>query len=175
MKKQTYKQIFLWLIVVILGTSCTSITKLFPREKRPFQEREFDYEQWKSGDYQMRGEMARGKLFQQIYEIKEDQKEEVRQLLGKPDEITEAVCCYSGRAGKSTNKVELWIYYIEIEEDKAEKGLRPKALKIYFDSSVTPDIGDRDGDHSYFPKIGHFRIGRTKTQVYSRIFYKSRI
>ncbi len=154
MKKQIYGQLFLWLIVGFVGTSCTSITKLFPGVKRPFQEREFDSAQWKSGDYQMRGEMAQGKLFQQIYKIKENQKEAVRELLGKPDEITEAVCCYSGRAGKSTNKVEMWIYYIEIENDKAEKTLVPKALKIYFDSSVNPHVGDRDGDHSYFPMIG---------------------
>ena len=165
MKKQIYGQIFLWLIVVISATSCTSITKLFPREKRAFESRDFNSEQWKSGDYQMRGEMAQGKLFQQIYKIKENQKEEVRELLGKPDEITEAVCCYSGRAGKSTNKVEMWIYYIEIEKSATEKTLVPKALKIYFDSSVNPHIGDRDGDHSYFPMIGYLQ-----KQIYSRKF-----
>lgn len=155
MKKQIYGHVFLWLIVAGLVTSCASITKLFPREKRPFQSREFDSAQWKSGDYQMRGEMAQGKLFQQIYKIKENQKEEVRELLGKPDVITEAVCCYSGRAGKSTNKVEMWMYYVEIEKSAADKTLVPKALKIYFDSSVNPHVGDRDGDHSYFPMVGN--------------------
>lgn len=157
MKKQIYGQIFLWLIVIAFATSCTSITKLFPREKRDFELREFNSEQWKSGDYQMRGEMAQGKLFQQIYKIKENQKEEVRELLGKPDLITEAVCCYSGRAGKSTNKVELWMYYIETEKSATDKTLVPKALKIYFDSSVNPHVGERDGDHSYFPMVGYFQ------------------
>lgn len=157
MKKQFYGQFFLWLILVFVGTSCTSITKLFPGEKRPFQTREFNSEQWKSGDYQTRGEMLPGKLFQQIHKIKENQKEEVRELLGEPDKITEAVCCYSGRAGKSTEKVEMWMYYIEVEKSAAEKTLVPRALKIYFDSSVNPHIGERDGDHSYFPMIGYFQ------------------
>lgn len=155
MKTQTIKQIFFLCMALSFLTSCTSITKLFPKQPRPFQSKEFNSEQWKNGDYQTRGEMAQGKLFQQIYEIKKNQKEEILQLLGKPDEITEAVCCYSGRGGTSKNKVELWLYYIEIEESAGQKSLSPKALKIYFDSSVNPHIGERDGDHSYFPIVGY--------------------
>lgn len=154
------KQIIFLCCAVFLISSCTSITNYFPKQPRPFQQREFNSAEWKSGDYQTRGEMAQGKLFQQIYEIKKNQKEEILQLLGKPDEITEAVCCYSGRGGTSKNKVELWLYYIEVEESADKKSLSPKALKIYFDSSVNPHIGERDGDHSYFPMVGYLnRLG----------------
>lgn len=121
-------------IAVALGflTSCTSITKLFPKQPRPFQEREFNSEQWKNGDYQTRGEMLPSKLFQQIYEIKGNKKEKVLELLGKPDEITEAICCYSGRGGKSQNKVELWLYYIEIEEGAGKKKFISESLEDLF-------------------------------------------
>ncbi len=156
------KQILFWLVVSILLTSCTSISKLFPKQPRPFQGKKFDSEQWKNGDYQTRGEMTRGKLIQQIYEIKKNQKEEILQLLGKPDEITEAICCYAGRNGSSKNKVELWLYFIETEKsernanvaNKEENPLAKQALKLYFDSGVNPNIGERDDDHSYFPMIG---------------------
>lgn len=84
-------------------------------------------------------------------------KEEVRELLGKPDLITEAVCCYSGRAETSTNKVEMWMYYIETEKSATDKTPVPKALKIYFDLSVNPHVGERNGDHSYFPMVGYFQ------------------
>ena len=54
------------LSLVILGGSylfllsgCQkSIFNLFPKELRPFQEKAFDSQQWKDGDYQTRGEMA---------------------------------------------------------------------------------------------------------------------
>ena len=159
MKKQIIKQIFLLLMIGSL-TSCASITKLFPKIPRPFEPKDFNSEQWKSGDYQTRGEMLPGKLFRQLYDIKENPKEKILELLGKPDVMTEAICCYSGRTGRSTEKVELWIYFIETKENansnksNSENSLKPKALKIYFDTSINPTIGDRDGDHSYFPKIG---------------------
>lgn len=99
MKTQTIKQIFFWCIAVSFMTSCTSITKNCPKQARPFQVKEFNSEQWKNGDYQTRGEMA-GNLRELVGYPKPWKKsaDEVRLILGEPDVITEAICCYSGRA-----------------------------------------------------------------------------
>lgn len=168
MKTQIIKQIFFWCILISLNASCTSITKLFPKQPRPFQTKEFNSKEWKSGDYQTRGEMANRNsldtnLIDRIYKIQgNNSQEQILELLGKPDEKTRAACCYAGRAGRSGEK-ELWIYYIEVREtantaDKMNPPLIKKALKIYFDGDrVQPNIGDRDGDHSYFPAIGYFK------------------
>jgi hypothetical protein len=152
-------------MIVGLTTSCTSITQLFPKQPRPFQERKFDSAEWKNGDYQTRGEMtnrnsADTNLIDRIYKIEGNNTQaQILELLGKPDEKTRAACCYAGRAGKS-GETDLWLYYIEVSEatnvaDKTDKPLVKKALKIYFDGNrVQPNVGKRDGDHSYFPAIG---------------------
>lgn len=168
MKTQIIKQVFFWCILISLNASCTSITKLFPKQPRPFQPKEFNSEQWKNGDYQTRGEMANRNsvdtnLIDRIYKIQgNNTQEQILELLGKPDEKTKARCCYAGRSGQSGEK-ELWLYYIEVGEtanttDKTDTPLIKKALKIYFDGDrVQPNVGDRGGDHSYFPAIGHLR------------------
>lgn len=151
---------FSLILIIGLATSCTPITNLFPKEKRAFKVREFDSAAWKNGDYQTRGEMSSSKISEQIYKIKGDVKEEVTKLLGNPESITKAICCYDGRAGKSDKEIEVWLYYIDVEDypnkkDLSEKPLVPKALKIYFDNnSLHLNIGERSGDHSYFPIIG---------------------
>lgn len=158
MKRQIIKQIFFWCIVVSFSTSCTSITKLFPKEPRRFQSREFNSEQWKSGDYQTRGEMLNGELLEKIRTFKTGQTAQIIELLGKPDQITKARCCYAGRGGVS-DEVDLWLYYVETEvwgKDK-QKNLESQALKIYFDhTEIDATFGDRDGNHDYFPAIGYF-------------------
>ena len=177
MKKQIIKQIFFLCIVISLNASCTSITKLFPKQPRPFQKREFNSEEWKNGDYQTRGEMANRNsvdtnLIDRIYKIQgNNTQEQILELLGKPDEKTRAACCYAGRAGRSGEK-ELWLYYIEVGEtanttDKTDKPLIKKALKIYFDGDRgQPNVDDRDGDHSYFPAIGYFkRIANERLKI----------
>jgi hypothetical protein len=159
MKKQIIKQIFFWCILISLNASCTSITKLFPKQPRPFQAKEFNSEQWKNGDYQTRGEMTNGKLFEQIRVFKTNQTEQIIQLLGKPDQITKAHCCYAGRAGKS-GEVDLWLYYIETEDFEKDKqaNLKKKALKIYFgDIGINVNTGEITGNHDYFPAIGYFK------------------
>ncbi len=163
MKKQIIKQIFFWCILVSLNASCTSITKLFPKEPRPFQTKEFNSEQWKNGDYQTRGEMVSRTLIDQIYQIKSNHQEEILKLFGKPDQLTKARCCYAGRGGQSGEK-ELWLYYIETEQtsnvaNKDEIPFSSKALKIYFDTSgISPNVGNRNGNHDYFPAIGYFKL-----------------
>lgn len=158
MKKQIYKQIFFYCLIVGLTASCTSITQLFPKQPRPFQKKEFNSEEWKKGDYQTRGEMtnrdsSKTNLIDRLYKIEgNNNQEQILELLGKPDQKTKANCCYAGRAGKSGEK-DLWIYYIEVEKEAGKTS--PKALKIYFDGNrVQPNIGDRDGEHDYFPAIG---------------------
>jgi hypothetical protein len=151
------KQILLWCIVISLNASCISITQLFPKQPRPFQERKFDSAEWKKGDYQTRGEMTNrdsdASLIERLYKIEgNNSQEQIIELLGKPDQKTKAACCYAGRAGRSGEK-DLWIYYIEVEKEAGKT--TPKALKIYFDGNgVQPGIGDRDGNHDYFPAIG---------------------
>jgi outer membrane protein assembly factor BamE (lipoprotein component of BamABCDE complex) len=162
-KKEMKKQILFWLIVSISLTSCKSITSYFPKQPRPFQKKEFNSEQWKNSDYQTRGEMVSRTLIDQIYQIKSNHQEEILKLFGKPDQVTKAVCCYAGRAGKSGEK-DLWLYYIETEQtpnvaNKNETPLKQEALKIYFDtSSINPNVGERDGNHDYFPAIGYFKL-----------------
>jgi hypothetical protein len=161
MRIQIIRQILLWLITVNLLASCTSITKLFPKEPRPFQIKKFDSEQWKNGDYQTRGEMAED-LWGLIKNPKEEWKkspEEVRQILGEPDFMTEAECC-EARRGHSPQKLELWLYYLEIQENsylprkpgEPERPLIPQAFKLYFRKGDSRNfetmIGDRAGDHS---------------------------
>jgi outer membrane protein assembly factor BamE (lipoprotein component of BamABCDE complex) len=151
------KQILLWCIVISLNASCTSITQLFPKEPRPFQKREFNSAEWKNSDYQTRGEMANrdssDSLIERLYKIEgNNTQEQILELLGKPDQKTKAACCYAGRAGRSGEK-DLWIYYIEVEKEAGKTS--SKALKIYFDGNrVQPNVGNRDGDHDYFPAIG---------------------
>lgn len=151
------KKILFWLIIAILLTSCKSITSYFPKEPRPFQKREFNSAEWKNGDYQIRGEMINGDLIGRIYKIDaNNSQDQITELLGKPDKFTKAACCYAGRSGRSGEK-DLWIYYIEVDgkTNANDKPLVKKALKIYFDGTrVQPNIGDRDGDHSFFPAIG---------------------
>lgn len=156
------KQIFFFGLVLCLITSCTSITRLFPRQPRPFQAREFNSEEWKNGDYQTRGEMTDSKLFERIDKIDSNSQEQILQLFGKPDEKTKARCCYAGRGGQS-GEVDLWLYYIEIEGWKQDPNVKPplekQALKIYFDGTrVTRKVGDRDGNHDYFPAIGYLKF-----------------
>jgi hypothetical protein len=162
MKKKIIKQIFFWCILISLNASCTSITKLFPKQPRPFQAKEFNSEEWKNGDYQTRGEMADSKLTEQIYKIDSNSQEQILQLLGKPDAKTRARCCYAGRGGQS-GEVDLWLYYVETEGWTKDPNVKPplekKALKIYFDGArISLNFGDRDSDHDYFPKIGYFKL-----------------
>ena len=125
--------IFCGCLIVALTTSCTSITKLFPKQPRQLQTKEFNSEKWKSGDYQTRGEMTNRdssdtNLIDRIYKIEGNKtQEQILELLGKPDEKTKAACCYAGRSGRSGEK-DLWIYYIEVWE--TDKPLVKKALKI---------------------------------------------
>lgn len=167
MKKQIIKQIFFWCIVISLNASCTSITKLFPKEPRPFQEKKFDSEQWKNGDYQTRGEMAED-LEGLVTDYKEPWKksaDEVRQILGEPDVVTEAYCCTVNR-NVSPQKLEMWMYYIQIEEDypaNRERKTVPRAFKLYFlkdlSGSFNAFIGEREGDHSLrIPVVGMIRF-----------------
>ena len=161
MKERVIKQIFFWCIVVALTTSCASITKLFPKVPRPFQKRAFDSEQWKKGDYQTRGEMLGGEVFEKIYQIKSNSPEQILQIFGEPDKKTKAACCYSGRGGSSGEDADLWLYYVETGYESLDKPLRKEALKIYFDgTSLHCLVGDRDGDHSYFPVVGYLKEKR---------------
>ncbi len=163
MNRLIIKQSFFLIAAVSLLTSCTSITKLFPKQPRPFQAKEFNSEQWKNGDYQTRGEMVSRTLIDQIYQIKSNHQEEILKLFGKPDQVTKGACCYAGRSGQSGEK-ELWLYYIETEQtsnvaNKDEIPLSSKALKIYFDtSSINQMVGNRNGNHDYFPAIGYFKL-----------------
>ena len=164
MKTSIIKPIFVSVIALSLLTSCASITKLFPRQPRPFQAKEFNSAEWKNGDYQTRGEMLNPKFFEQIRNFKTNQADQIKELLGKPDQITKARCCYAGRAGKS-GEVDLWLYYVETADFGKDKqsNLKSQALKIYFgDIGINAQIGERDGNHDYFPAIGYFR--RTKTE-----------
>jgi hypothetical protein len=168
MKGQITKQIVFVCIVVSLTSSCTSITNLFPKEPRPFQKRAFDSEQWKNGDYQTRGEMAENLrlLIEKPDQGWKKSPEEVRQILGKPDVVTEAECCEVGR-GHSPHTAELWLYYIEIEKEyympqkeaEAERTMVSRAFKLYFPKGDSAGfrtvIGDRTGDHSILmPVVG---------------------
>jgi hypothetical protein len=171
MKPQIIKQIFFWCVTISLLTSCTSITKNFPKQPRPFQVKEFNSEQWKSGDYQTRGEMAENLRESAGYPNPwKKSAEEVRQILGKPDVITQADCCNIGRS-VSPEKVEVWLYYIEIEEGyrnfpaegEPKKKILQQAFKLYFPklavNSLTTVIGKRDGDHSLrMPVVGAIRF-----------------
>ena len=124
-----------------------------------------------NGDFQIRGEMA-----ENLREIVSDYKtpwkksaDEVRQILGKPDEITQAECCWVGR-NLSPGKVETWLYYIDIENDYRKQSepkgkLIPQAFKLYFSNRQSQTfetvIGDRDGDHSVrMPVVGALRIDK---------------
>lgn len=166
MKIKTISFICFWCLIVGL-TSCTSITKLFPKQLRPFQAKEFNSEEWKNGDYQTRGEMANRtsgdkNLIDRIYKIQgNNTQEQILELLGKPDAKTKARCCYAGRAGQSGD-VDLWLYYIETEDWSKDPNVKPplvkKALKIYFEGTrISQNIGDREGNHDYFPAIGFLR------------------
>ena len=153
------KQIIFLCSAVILISSCTSITKYFPKQARSFQQREFNSEEWKNGDYQTRGEMMDEKLKERISQIEgNNTQEKILELLGEPDEKTKARCCYAGRSGQS-GKVDLWLYYIEVERFGKDANTKPplekKALKIYFDGTrISRNMGDRNGNHDYFPAIG---------------------
>ena len=158
------KQIIFLCIAVGLMASCTSLTKIFPKQPRPFQERDFNSAEWKNGDYQTRGEMLNPKLLEQIRNFKTNQSDQIIELLGKPDQITKARCCYSGRGGQS-GEVELWLYYIETNDSgkNANTNLKKQALKIYFGDigGISSKVGDRDGNHDYFPAIGYFKPLKT--------------
>lgn len=161
MKNQIIKSIFLVVIACLSFASCKSITSYFPKEPRPFQQREFNSEEWKNGDYQTRGEMTNSKLFGLIDKIDSNSQEQILQMFGKPDAKTKARCCYAGRAGQS-GEVDLWLYFIETEDWSKDTKVKPplvkKALKIYFEGTrITRNIGDRDGNHDYFPAIGFLR------------------
>ena len=96
--------------------------------------------------------------------------DEVRQILGKPDVVTQAECCYT-RRGVSPPPVEVWLYYVEIEENydyprspgEPERKILPQAFKLYF-SEDNPGrfyiaIGERNGDHSQLmPVVGAIKF-----------------
>ena len=141
MNRQIMRKIIFMTTLTILTGSCSSITNLFPKEPRPFEKRPFNADQWKSGDYQTRGEMVQD-LRRTIYNPQKDWKksaDEVRQILGKPDVVTQAECCYT-RRGVSPPPVEVWLYYVEIEENydyprspgEPERKILPQAFKLYF-------------------------------------------
>ena len=158
------KQIILLCIAVSLMASCTSLTKFFPKQPRPFQERDFNSADWKNGDYQTRGEMLNPKLLEQIRNFKTNQSKQIKEFLGKPDQITKARCCYSGRGGQS-GEVELWLYYVETKDSgkNTNTSLKKQDLKIYFgDIGISSIVGERDGNHDYFPAIGFFKPSKTE-------------
>lgn len=91
--------------------------------------------------------------------------DEVRQILGEPNVITEADCCEVGRA-VSAQKVEIWLYDVEIEEDypaNRERKIIPRAFKLYFRQESSRGfktvIGEIEGDHSLrIPVVGYFKL-----------------
>src|SRR5215208_2160470 len=101
------------ILAVCLFTACASVRKAARennpvKEKRPFQEREFNAAAWRKGDSQTRGEMTKDlrwkKSDPQNYILDDKNRRQVLEILGEPDRKTRGRCCGAG----GTFDEEVW-------------------------------------------------------------------
>lgn len=145
-----------WLFV--LSGCQKSIANLFPKQPRPFQEKAFNPEKWKDGDYQTRGEMALS-LYRERWNkssannLEKKSPTEVARLLGEPDKKTRGNCCHVRYAPE----VEVWLYRIQLP-DGQKNDLRERAVQIYFteDGKTVQDLTIKEMEDKpvHIPAIG---------------------
>jgi hypothetical protein len=146
------------MIAGVLLTSCADISKLFPKKSRMFEEKSFNSAEWKAGDYQTRGEMARN-LYQSRWDktspnnLDGKSSAEVLQLLGEPDKKTRGNCCHARHAPEG----EVWLYKIQTLEGP-EGQLEERAVQIFLteDGKNVKDFtfGEMEDKPVYIPAIG---------------------
>ena len=148
---------FLFVVLILsLTVSCSSVKNILPKEKRPFQERNFDSAEWKKGNEQTRGEMSKDlhwRRSENDYVLSKKNQTEVVRILGEPDRKTRGKCCGAG----GTAEGEVWLYNLEIKyEDSPE--LKTTQFQIYFttDSKVNETRISKwdDKNPDYFPRVG---------------------
>ena len=148
---------FLFVVLILsLTVSCSSVKNIFPKEKKPFQERNFDSAEWKKGNEQTRGEMSKDlhwRRSENDYVLSKKNQTEVVRILGEPDRKTRGKCCGAG----GTAEGEVWLYNLEIKyEDSPE--LKTTQFQIYFttDSKVNETRISKwdDKNPDYFPRVG---------------------
>lgn len=149
---------FLFVILILsLTVSCFSVKNIFQKEKKPFQERNFDSAVWKDGDEQTRGEMSKDLQWRRTdsdgYLLRNKNQAEIIKLLGEPDRKTRGKCCGAG----GTAEGEVWLYNLEVKvEDSPE--LKTTQFQIYFttDGKVNETRINKwdDKNPDYFPRVG---------------------
>ncbi len=155
--KKKFLKLSVGVLILSFAVSCASIKNILPKEKRPFQERNFDSAEWKKGDEQTRGEMSKDLQWRRTdadgYFLRNKNQAEIIKLLGEPDRKTRGKCC--GAGGTAEGKV--WLYNLEIKyEDSPE--LKTTQFQIYFttDSKVNETRINKwdDKNPDYFPRVG---------------------
>lgn len=156
MKNLTVK-IALIAIVAANVSACASIANLFPKEKRPFQERKFDSKQWLDGDAQTRGEMLKDLRWNENnlenLKLRNKTQAQILSLLGEPDKKSSGKCCGVPR----TREVEVWIYKVETQDEFSKK-TETEHFQLYFTEEGTVDefrtAEWSEQDRDYIPRIG---------------------
>jgi hypothetical protein len=138
-------------LLICCFISCDSI-----RDKRAFQERNFDSGIWREGDAQTRGEMSKDLRWKKPesgnYVLDGKTRPEVLAILGEPDRKTRGKCCGAG----GTSDEEVWLYKLEVSD--GENQLTNKHLQLYFTDSGKIDdwriaLWD-DTNPDYYPRVG---------------------
>jgi hypothetical protein len=147
------------LIVLITANlcACASITKNFPKENRPFEERSFDSKIWIEGDAQARGEMLKDLRWNeaklQNVSLRGKTQREILLLLGEPDQKTRGKCCGVPRTGE----VEVWLYNVETIDEFSKK-TESRHFQIYFTEDAKVDeyrvAAWNEKNPDYLPRVG---------------------
>jgi hypothetical protein len=158
--KNNIIKVSIGILAVCLFAACASFRKAAQennpfREKRPFQERNFDARLWREGDAQTRGEMSKDLRWKtstpQGYILDDKNRPQVLEILGEPDRKTRGRCCGAG----GTFDEEVWLYNLEVKDGSE---IKSEHFQIYFDESGGVDewrvaVWD-DKNPDYFPRVG---------------------
>ncbi|GEM_PF-2474735 len=151
-------KISIGILALCLFAACGSLKSQFFKEKRPFREREFNAEKWRSGDAQTRGEMSKDLRWKKDeknnYFFDRKSRRQVLEILGEPDRKTRGLCCGGGR-GAGTSEEEVWLYNLEVETGST---MNIEHFQIYFHESGVVDawrVAEWDDDNpNYIPRVG---------------------
>jgi hypothetical protein len=154
--KNNFIKISIGILAFSLFASCALINKQMFREKRPFQERNFDAKLWREGDPQTRGEMSKDLRWKKTesgrYLLDDKNQQEILAILGEPDRKTRGRCCGAG----GTFDEEVWLYNIDVKT--GDSTITEEHFQIYFTESGKVDewriaLWD-DKKPDYFPRVG---------------------